>query len=108
MWGAPRKPWVGFIRPGSDGFPQVSPGRGPPRPVAQAPRGGGWAAEISLCSCPAPVVFPARTISTCPSTSRPASCSVGRGAPAPSCRGSPGYLPPSHPLLDAPVPRGPD
>lgn len=58
-------------------------------------QGGGWVRGMSACETrrlpaftpPLPVVFPTRTISTCPSTSRPASCSVGEGAPARSAVG---------------------
>lgn len=65
-----------------------------PPPGALALQGGGWVREMGAIArargaqrLPAltppslPVVFPTRTTSTCPSTSRPASCSVGEAPP---------------------------
>lgn len=105
--GLSRDPWAGFNptipdsppRPPSWACSALSGYLFWPRRVAVVPvkLAREWHAPLPALT-PLFVVFPARTISTCPSTSRPASCSVGRGVPVnPSFRGSPGPL---HPGLN--------
>ena len=69
-------------------FPGSLMGSALPDSCVVAPQGGGCAGEMEQAagSLPAltpgsPAIFPARTISTCPSTSRPASYSVGGVTP---------------------------
>lgn len=62
---------------------------------------GSWNERVrgtspSCVHAPLPVVFPTRTISTYPSTSRPASCSVGESAPARSAVGGGLLVAPCH------------
>ena len=85
MGGCPGAPGLSSAGPFLTCFLRLSPGGGPPRPVVLAPQGDGWGERASGLSARSthalfPAVFPARTISACPSTSRPASYSVG-GAP---------------------------
>lgn len=81
---------AGAALPGSSSWPRGCPGperaSGTPPPRAHTP----------LFS-----VFPARTTSTCPSTSRPASCSVGRGVPAQPAFGGARALAPRRQQLGA-------
>lgn len=107
--------WVQPVRPSSSACllggrrPGAPARRVLPRSVAVVPAKGARGVRHAPFPCvrsPIFVVSPARTISTCPSTSRPASCSVGGGAPAqPLATGRPGPLP--HPVANSWEPRGP-
>lgn len=80
-------------RAGKPGVRSATPVLPPPLFLSSSGRSGpaGWrlgsgderarGTPPSRVHAPVPVVFPTRTISTCPSTSRPASCSVGEAPP---------------------------